>query len=92
MPSVVFNTTLVETGESFLFPTVDLRPAPGRRSFHDLVGYADLDLRANTAARLSATFPYGTPVSRAAFCPPQSQRFYVADGGYGTQFRNPFDC
>ena len=86
MPSVIFNTTLVETGERFLFPTVDLRPASGRRSFHDLVGYADLDLRANTAARLSATFPYVTPVSRAACCPPQSQRFHVADGGYYDNF------
>jgi hypothetical protein len=85
-PSVIFNTTLVETGERFLFPTVDLAPAPGRRSFHDLVGYGGLDLRANTAARLSATFPYVTPVSRAACCPPQSQRFHIADGGYYDNF------
>jgi hypothetical protein len=85
-PALIFNSTLVETGERFLFSTVDLEKANTRRALHDLDGYADLDLRANTAARLSATFPWVTPVSRASCCPPRSQRFHVADGGYYDNF------
>jgi hypothetical protein len=85
-PAVIFNTTLVETGERFLFPTVDLPKADGRRSFRDLEGYEELDVRAVTAARLSATFPYVTPVSRAGCCPPKTRRYHVADGGYYDNF------
>lgn len=85
-PAVIFNTTAVESGERFLFPTVDLTPAVGRQSFHDLEDHGALDLRANTAARLSATFPYVTPVSRANFCGPRNQRFHFADGGYYDNF------
>jgi hypothetical protein len=81
-PAVIFNTTVVETGERFLFPTVDVSSSPGRRSFHDVDGYKLLDLSAVTAARLSATFTYVTPVSRARCCPPRSHRYHFADGGY----------
>ena len=81
-PAVIFNTTLVESGERFLFPTVDISSSPGRRSFHDVGGYESLDLSAVTAARLSATFTYVTPVSRARCCPPRSHRYHIADGGY----------
>jgi hypothetical protein len=81
-PAVIFNTTLVETGERFLFPTVDIPRSSGRRSFHDVAGYEDRDLSVVTAARLSATFTYVTPVSRADCCPPRSHRYHVADGGY----------
>ena len=81
-PAVIFNTTLVETGERFIFPSVDIASSPGRRSFHDVSGYESLDLSAVTAARLSATFSYVTPVSRARCCPPRSHRYHIADGGY----------
>jgi hypothetical protein len=81
-PAVIFNTTLVETGERFIFPTVDIERSSGRRSFHDVEGYKSLDLSAITAARLSATFTYVTPVSRALCCPPRQHRYHVADGGY----------
>jgi hypothetical protein len=81
-PAVIFNTTLVETGERFIFPTVDIQRSPGRRSFHDVSGYESLDLSAVTAARLSASFSYVTPVSRAQCCPPRTHRYHIADGGY----------
>jgi hypothetical protein len=81
-PAVIFNTTLVETGERFIFPTVDIQRSSGRRSFHDVKGYESLDLSAVTAARLSATFTYVTPVSRALCCPPRQHRYHIADGGY----------
>jgi hypothetical protein len=81
-PAVIFNTTLVETGERFLFPTVDITSSAGRRSFHDVDGYQALDLSAVTAARLSSTFTFVTPVSRARCCPPRIHRYHVADGGY----------
>jgi hypothetical protein len=81
-PAVMFNTTLVETGERFLFPTIDFSSSRGSRSFHDVEGYGSLDVSVVTAARLSATFPYVTPVSRALCCPPRRHRYHIADGGY----------
>jgi hypothetical protein len=81
-PAVLFNTTLVETGERFLLSTVDIPPSAGRRSFFSVDGYESHDVSAVTAARLSATFPYVTPVSRARCCPPRSHRYHFADGGY----------
>jgi len=81
-PAVIFNTTVVESGERFLFPTVDVWSSPGRRSFHDVDGYQSLDLSAVTAARLSASFTYVTPVARAHCCPPRPHRYHFADGGY----------
>jgi hypothetical protein len=81
-PAVIFNTTVVESGERFLFPTVDVSSSPGRRSFHDVDGYQSLDLSAVTAARLSASFTYVTPVARAQCCPPRPHRYHFADGGY----------
>jgi hypothetical protein len=90
-PVVIFNATLVESGERLAIATLDLRsddtpamwPGLGRR-FADL--YPQLDLGIATAARLSATFPWVTPVSRprAVNAPPDVAKslYHVADGGY----------
>ena len=71
-PAVIFNSTLVETGERYLLSTTGFADSNaskskqeeylGRSEFFKL--YPDSDLRVRTAARLSATFPYVTPAAR----------------------------
>jgi predicted acylesterase/phospholipase RssA len=63
-PGVLFNSTLVETGERFIIGTADIAPEDGRdpRSFHGR--YPDRDIEVTTAARLSATFPFVSPAAR----------------------------
>ncbi len=75
-PAHVFNATAVETGAAVRFATVALsdppagateepRFAPGSepREFADL--YPDADVDVATAARLSASFPWVSPMTRA---------------------------
>jgi hypothetical protein len=84
-PAVIFNATLVETGEPFLLATSDVPPqqaaGPGRKTFADLCPNSDLPLV--TAVRLAATFPFVTPAARAVSNKPE---YHVADGGYSDNF------
>jgi hypothetical protein len=87
-PVVVFNATLVETGQRLLISPV----VAGRRSGmpDSVVAQEFLQMfpasrtRVSTAVRLSATFPYVSPICRAFPEEPygEQQRFHVADGGY----------
>jgi len=72
-PAVIFNSTLVETGDRYLLAStgfkepaannkVKIEQYEGRWDFSKL--YPESDLRVRTAARLSATFPYVTPAAR----------------------------
>ena len=66
-PAIIFNSTLVETGQRFLLATTDfdrgvIGDHTGRVEF--MSQYPDLDLHVRTAARLSATFPYVSPAAR----------------------------
>ncbi len=97
-PAVIFNSTLVETGDryllsstGFLEPTANkarIEQYEGRWEFSKL--YPDSDLRVRTAARLSATFPYVTPAARMLRndkSHSKDGRFYrpephAVDGGY----------
>jgi hypothetical protein len=97
-PAVIFNSTLVETGDRYLLsstgfigPTrnkVRIEQYQGRWEFFKL--YPDSDLRVRTAARLSATFPYVTPAARMLRNDTERSedgRFYrpephAVDGGY----------
>ena len=87
-PAIIFNSTIVETGERFLISTTDLERSPsqressaqGRRLFSDL--YQDRDLDIVTAARLSATFPYVTPAARIWEHDAFAKSYHLADGGY----------
>ena len=87
-PAVIFNTTLVETGEHFLFTTLDgLDGGPTTPSRwatrHFGAAYADYDVGVATAARLSATFPYVSPIARAIYnSEPITPTYHFADGGY----------
>lgn len=84
-PAVIFNATLVETGEPFLLATSDVPRREvaglGRRTFADLCPDSDLPLV--TAVRLAATFPFVTPAARAVSSKPE---YHVVDGGYYDNF------
>ncbi|MFV1964268.1 MAG: hypothetical protein ACC628_02505 [Pirellulaceae bacterium] len=93
LPVVVFNATLVETGQRLLISPV-AGPAStvgGEDAAVELMKvFSDAHPRVSTAARLSATFPYVTPAARALPSPdvvPGSaaeslSTFHVVDGGY----------
>jgi len=87
-PAQTFNATVTETGERFLVTPLGGAAAPaveGPRSFLEL--YPDRDLSVVTAARLSAAFPFVTPIGRpAAGSVPDSIAYHVADGGYYDNF------
>jgi len=81
-PAVVFNATVVESGERFLLGTTDLSAAPGRASLRDkkeFPQFAGRDISLVTAARLSATFPYVSPAARPDIAGTQ---IHAVDGGY----------
>jgi hypothetical protein len=80
-PAVVFNATVVESGERFLLGTTDLSPAVGRSSLRDpqFPQFAAYDISLVTAARLSATFPYVSPAARPDI---SGTQIHAVDGGY----------
>lgn len=80
-PAVVFNATVVESGERFLLGTTDLEQAPGRSSLRDpqFPQFAEHDISLVTAARLSASFPYVSPAARPDM---EGTQIHAVDGGY----------
>ncbi len=78
-PAVVFNTTVVDTGERLLIGSARIgwNSTLGLTNFEDL--YPGTDVQVVTAARLSAGFPYVLPAARADRAGPQ---YHVVDGGY----------
>lgn len=87
MPALIFNSTIVETGEPIVFTTSDFAHAGnanGLVNFYDI--YKDrpgfVDLRVNTAARLSASFPYVGPAARSGEKPAPALDYHFVDGGY----------
>lgn len=97
-PVPIFNATIVETGDRLTMSPVDVpqdelkqihqaltshNPGllPPRRDFRNL--YPGKDLRVLTAARLSAAFPWVSPVARPGDVSiRESERWHVGDGGY----------
>jgi len=77
-PAVIFNATASESGERFLVASSDASFA-GARQFFELFPTKDLDV--STAARLSATFPYASPLARASDGSVKTA-YHVGDGGY----------
>jgi hypothetical protein len=88
-PAVIFNSTVVETGERMLLgtTTIDGQNATGRVDFG--VKYPGSDVLVVTAARLSSTFPYVSPPARIRPDGRFENDFHMVDGGYydnyGTQ-------
>jgi hypothetical protein len=90
MPVPVFNATAVETGQRFLAspvlgrPRIHLPPtAEPRELFRLYPGSAPL---VSTMVRLSATFPFVSPICRPTWDAqclwPESDAYHFADGGY----------
>ncbi len=95
LPGVVFNSYIFETGERMLLSTVQLPNARQARTFanlyategpHQPIPRLEADLDVVTAARLSATFPYITPISRAHWAdhdgPFKLSTMHLGDGAY----------
>lgn len=86
IPAVVLNSTVVENGFRLLMGTSGLGRAHAGSARIDAsevnrIGDRVMDIAAVTAARLSASFSWVTPVACAA-AGPGSNRPHVADGGY----------
>ncbi|HEV2844895.1 MAG TPA: patatin-like phospholipase family protein, partial [Thermoanaerobaculia bacterium] len=88
LPAAVLNATVVETGEQFLLTNLDLPRSWSARRFYD--AYPGYDVPVVTAARLSATFPWVSPISQAlgenGEPPGSSRQLHLADGGYYDNF------
>ena len=87
LPVVVFNSVLVETGQRMLISPVCQeygRPKGSAepQEFLDLYRGAKLSLA--TGARLSATFPFVSPICRPTPSPhlDEKRAYHVADGAY----------
>ena len=89
-PAVIFNSTVVETGQRFSFSTSHFRRdqiAQGQDDFD--LHYDGLDIDIVTAVRLSATFPFVSPAARPYRIggqPPGGKTdkdgLHFVDGGY----------
>lgn len=93
-PLQVFNTTIAETGQRLLLSPIEIR-SPFKitrfaRAENFVTLYPGCDLSVVTAARLSATFPYVTPIARPSAtetCAKDKQKnYHLADGGYYDNF------
>lgn len=87
IPALIFNSMLVERGQHVVFSTTKFPKANDPRGIADFYGlYPDragqYDIRVNTAARLSASFPYVAPASRPNLNSPYAGDFHFVDGGY----------
>jgi Patatin-like phospholipase len=94
-PGVIFNSTIVDSGQPMLFTTVDFADHTQSHlmQWAEIFGrsprYLGYDIPVTTAARLSATFPYVTPASRAIRNDKddwQTREYHVVDGGYYDNF------
>ena len=91
LPVPIFNATLVESGKRVLLTPVSLKTLNKQSSdtFNNL--YPKADINVATAARLSATFPYVSPASRALLkhtsddditSEAEQAPWHIVDGGY----------
>jgi Patatin-like phospholipase len=97
LPVPIFNSTITETGSRMLLTPIDLplrlaaagdcKDTPSHclttwkaHNFRQL--YPGRDLNVATAARLSATFPWVSPLARPELERGDRRGFHLADGGY----------
>jgi predicted acylesterase/phospholipase RssA len=83
MPALLLNATLVEQGQPLVFSTTDFprqNDLRGLQNFYTF--YPGFDIRVNTAARLSASFPYVGPAARSNAKVVTVGDYHVVDGGY----------
>jgi hypothetical protein len=82
-PAVMFNATVVETGQRMVLGSTTVAKAERRSPLLDFrEQYGDIDLLIATAARLSATFPYVSPPARVKRRGVFENAVHLVDGGY----------
>lgn len=97
LPLLVLNATLCETGERYLLSPLRLvgldECAASQAGCHDAFAgvspwslYGTERLPVVTAARLSATFPFVSPIARPDRKVAAEHAYHVADGGYYDNF------
>lgn len=86
LPGVVFNATEAETGRPFRFATVTLPEGMQGEDFFTALPGRDVEVA--TAARLSATFPWVSPLARPLGADRGDLPFdlHLGDGGYYDNF------
>ncbi len=93
LPPAVLNATVMETGQIFRFSSFPVPASWGGRDF--AATYPGSDLPVVRAARMSATFPWVSPISSPCredreggkLCAgPVEPRLHLADGGYYDNF------
>jgi len=87
-PAVVFNATVVESGERMLMGTTDLMKLHGSTQGEGRTDLSDKhfqgrDVPIVTAVRLSASFPYVSPAARPEI---GDEQIHIVDGGYTDNF------
>jgi hypothetical protein len=80
IPVPVFNATLVEDGQRLLLSPMTFGANSDQKSVDSNTLYNDYDIDVVTAARLSATFPYVSPICRNDR--KLDKNYHIADGGY----------
>jgi len=85
-PAAIFNATAVESGQRFVIASTTL-PEDHQSLIQFSTDDSQYDVAVSTAARLSATFPWVSPVSRAVLEKTRHNNSlvfgpHVADGGY----------
>ncbi len=94
LPPVIFNTTQIESGDHFVLSPLRIQKRQNWDSHGHFAAYGGRDVPASTAARLSAAFPWVTPISRpdskyakeAGEGAPEGLKRHLADGGYYDNF------
>ncbi|MBR8827506.1 MAG: patatin-like phospholipase family protein [Gomphosphaeria aponina SAG 52.96 = DSM 107014] len=79
IPIPIFNATLVEDGFRLLITPMTLGSSSDLKYFDFNSLYSNYDIDVVTAARLSATFPYVSPICRGNQGDP---KYHIADGGF----------
>jgi hypothetical protein len=84
-PAVIFNVTASETGQRMVVASSDLPDGPDKLQFASSAlqfakAYPGLDIPVSTAARLSASFPWVSPMPRSGR--KGDDFLHFADGGY----------
>ena len=85
IPLPVLNATLVESGLRLLITPVNFPNSDEKKFFNFNRLYPGKDIDVVTGARLSATFPYVSPICRAKANNGDDRdiaNYHVADGGY----------
>ncbi len=83
LPIPVFNATIAENGLRFLLSPITFGEKLGNKVMEFNTLYEGYDIKATTAARLSATFSYVSPICRNDKGKPV---YHIADGGYFDNF------